>query len=60
VGRGAAKNRGKPFWASCDERMDCEAGSSIDLPLTYLHLPCAHPHSGWVLIKAALEGASAK
>jgi hypothetical protein len=26
----AAKNRGRPFWASSDERVDCEAGPPAD------------------------------
>jgi hypothetical protein len=29
--------------------VDCEAGLPVDLPFT-------HPHSGWVVVKAASKG----
>jgi hypothetical protein len=33
VSRKTPKERGRPFWASSDERVDCEARSSVDFTL---------------------------
>ena len=44
----ATKNRGRPFWASSEERVNCEAAPSVDLPWTRLHSPWTYPCSGWV------------
>jgi hypothetical protein len=49
----ATTKRGRPFWASSEERVNCEAAPSVDSPWT-------HPRSGWVLVKAASEGVSGK
>ena len=32
----------------------------VHSPSTHCYSPCTHPRSGWVLVKAALEGASGK
>jgi hypothetical protein len=50
------ENRGRPFRASSEERVDYEAGPPADSPSTHLRSPCAHPHLAWVLVKAASEG----
>ena len=43
----AAKKWGSPFWASSDERVECEAGHpGPDSPSTHLRSPGAHPRSG--------------
>jgi hypothetical protein len=34
---------GGHFWASGDERVDCEAGPPVDSPSTHLRSPCTQP-----------------
>ena len=45
----ATKNRGKPFWALSEERVNCEGSPTRRLTLDS---PRAQ---GWVLVKAASE-----
>jgi hypothetical protein len=52
----ATENKGRLLGASSEELANYTAGPPVHSPSTHLDLPCTHPCSAWVMLKAASKG----